>query len=94
MWIAGILLLLLSSGEYVSVNSSVDGAKITVGDPIAYTLTVTREESVKVELPPVGVNLGGFEIRDYHSEFLRNSEMCQFTGIRGQFTAIRDRSQY
>ena len=71
MLIAGLLLLLLplgSPGGYLSVKSAVDKAKITVGDPITYTLTVTRVESVKVDLPELGANLGGFEIRDYHQE--------------------------
>jgi len=71
MWIAIILLLFLplgSPGDYLSVKSSVDKAKITVGDPITYTLTVTRQESVKVVPPELGANLGGFEIRDYHQE--------------------------
>lgn len=63
-----LLLPLLSQGELVSIRSSVDKAKITVGDPITYTLSVTREESVKVDLPQLGINLGGFEIRDYKKE--------------------------
>ena len=68
MLIAGLLFLLLplgSSQGYLSIKSSIDKTKITVGDPITYTLTVTREESVKVQLPELGANLGGFEIRDY-----------------------------
>jgi hypothetical protein len=63
-----ILLPLLSQGELVSIRSSVDKAEITVGDPITYTLSVTREESVKVDLPHLGINLGGFEIRDYNQQ--------------------------
>ncbi|UCE18303.1 MAG: BatD family protein [Gemmatimonadota bacterium] len=51
--------------ERILVESSVDRSTITVGDPITYTLSITRAESVKVEPPEMGINLGQFEIRDY-----------------------------
>ena len=51
--------------ERILVESSVDRSTITVGDPITYTLTITRAESVVVRPPEMGVNLGQFEIRDY-----------------------------
>lgn len=55
----------LSQPSGVSVHSSVDRSAITVGDPIQYALTVRRGEKDTVEAPPVGIHLGGFEIRDY-----------------------------
>ncbi len=51
--------------ERISVSSSVDKSRITIGDLIRYTVTVTHDENVEVELPGLGANLGGFEIRDY-----------------------------
>lgn len=51
--------------ERISVSSSVDKSRITIGDLIRYTVTVTHDEHVEVELPGLGANLGGFEIRDY-----------------------------
>ncbi len=49
----------------ISVSSAVDKARITIGDLITYTVTVVHDEDVTVELPGLGANLGGFEIRDY-----------------------------
>ncbi len=49
----------------VSVSSSVDRSKITIGDLITYTIQVTHPDSVQVEMPGPAANLGGFEIRDY-----------------------------
>ncbi|MBN2030339.1 hypothetical protein JW824_08850 [bacterium] len=52
-------------GERISVSSSVDQSRITIGDLIRYTVTVTHDENVEVEMPGLGVNLGQFEVRDY-----------------------------
>ncbi|RKY91665.1 hypothetical protein DRQ15_04425 [candidate division KSB1 bacterium] len=57
---------LYAEGSKIAIESSVDRSKITIGDLIKYTVTVTRDESVKVQLPGLAENLGGFEIRDYH----------------------------
>lgn len=51
--------------DHISLQASVDKATITIGDLIIYTITVTRDENVEVQLPALGENLGGFEIRDY-----------------------------
>jgi hypothetical protein len=60
-----IPLLLGAQEGQILVESSVDRATITVGDPVTYTLTITRAESVVVRPPEMGINLGQFEIRDY-----------------------------
>ena len=52
-------------GERISVSSSVDKSRITIGDLVRYTVTVTHDENIEVEMPGLGANLGGFEIRDY-----------------------------
>ena len=49
----------------ISIQSTVSKSKITLGDTITYTVTVTREPDVKVKLPQLAENLGQFEIRDY-----------------------------
>jgi len=49
----------------LTVTSAVDKSRITIGDLIEYTVTVTHQKNVKVEMPGLGANLGGFEIRDY-----------------------------
>jgi len=50
----------------ISVSSKVDKSRITIGDLIKYTVTVTHNRDVKVKMPGLGANLGGFEIGDYH----------------------------
>ncbi len=49
----------------LTVTSAVDKSLITIGDLIEYTVTVAHQKGVKVEMPGLGANLGGFEIRDY-----------------------------
>jgi hypothetical protein len=49
----------------VTISSSVDKARIRIGDLITYTVTVTHDKDIRVEMPGLGANLGGFEIRDY-----------------------------
>jgi hypothetical protein len=49
----------------VSVTSAVDKSRITIGDLIRYTVTVTHPEGAEVRTPGTGANLGGFDIRAY-----------------------------
>ena len=49
----------------ISLSASVDRATITIGDLITYTVTVIHDKDVRVFMPSLGENLGGFEIRDY-----------------------------
>lgn len=60
--------------EDITVTSSVDKAKITIGDLITYTVTVTHHPKLRVEMPGLGANLGGFEIRDYEVHDPRKEE--------------------
>ena len=64
-----ILILLISSlviaeGK-VSLVAKVDKNKIKIGDLIQYSIIVTRDKNVNVEMPDLGANLGAFEIHDY-----------------------------
>jgi hypothetical protein len=52
-----------SSG--ISIVSSVDRSRMTIGDLVRYRVTVTHDPKIKVDMPGQGANLGGFEIRDY-----------------------------
>jgi len=71
LWVAVLLLVVLSGSQLgaqdapLSVTSAVNRSRITIGDLITYTVTVSSREDVKVEMPGLGANLGGFEIRDY-----------------------------
>ena len=63
-------LIALSGAAYaadpdVSITSSVDRSTVTVGDIIHYTLTVAWADGVDLTPPPLGINLGRFEVRDY-----------------------------
>lgn len=64
---AGISLFGKAKGEEapISLASSVDKSRITIGDLIHYTVTVTYQKDVTVKSPGPGANLGGFEIREY-----------------------------
>lgn len=49
----------------ISVESYVDRATITIGDRIVYTLKITTDPKIKLELLSLGSNLGAFEVKDY-----------------------------
>jgi hypothetical protein len=49
----------------ISIASSVDKSRITIGDLITYSITVSHDPDIQVQMPGLGANLGGFEIRDY-----------------------------
>ena len=61
----------------IEVNSSVDTSRITIGDRITYTLSIDHVDTMRVEKPGAGVNLGQFEIKDYKKKggSLKNSNM-------------------
>ena len=63
----------------ISLEAKVDKNKITIGDLIQYSIVVTRDENVDVEMPDLGANLGAFEIRDYNDPDpeKRNGEIVQ-----------------
>jgi len=52
----------------ISLSSRVDKSKITIGDLITYTVTVAYDEGMQIQMPGLGANLGGFEIRDYNEK--------------------------
>lgn len=54
-----------SSLALIEINSSVDTSRITIGDRINYEITIDYSDSLAIEHPGVGINLGQFEIKDY-----------------------------
>lgn len=56
----------LASNGRISLEAKVDKSKITIGDLIHYSIIVTRNANVTIEMPELGANLGAFEIRDYN----------------------------
>ena len=55
----------LAQEPQISLSSSIDKSRMTIGDLINYTVEVTHDKAVRVEMPGLGANLGGFDIRDY-----------------------------
>lgn len=50
----------------VSVESRIDKAEVSVGELVLYVVTVRHAPEIDVTMPPPGINLGGFEIREYN----------------------------
>ena len=69
--IIAILILVFLTGNLLAANSKValeakvNKNKIKIGDLIQYSIVVTRDEKVNIEMPNLGANLGAFEIHDY-----------------------------
>jgi hypothetical protein len=49
----------------IFLESKVDKAEVTIGDPIHYSLTANMQRRVSLSLPQLGSNLGEFDILDY-----------------------------
>ncbi|MFQ5706437.1 MAG: hypothetical protein ACE5HO_03260 [bacterium] len=65
--LAGLALaagLTYGQGGVPSVESKIDKTTITIGDVVTYSIIVTRDPDVQVDIP-LAANLGKFEIRDY-----------------------------
>ncbi|MFC1492510.1 hypothetical protein ACFL6O_01020 [candidate division KSB1 bacterium] len=50
----------------ISVESKVDKTSVTVGELVKYEINIRFSPEMTVAAPPPGINLGGFEIRDYN----------------------------
>jgi hypothetical protein len=55
----------LDDQPLIEVTSAVDTSRITIGDRLTYTITIDHVDTMRVERPGEGVNLGQFEIKDY-----------------------------
>ena len=80
--------------DQILIESSVDRSTITVGDPITYTLTITRAESVVVQPPEMGINLGQFEIRDYEIVEPRKTETDLITESYSYVISVYDVGEF
>jgi hypothetical protein len=49
----------------IEINSTVDTSRITIGDRIQYEIIIDYSDSLDIEHPGAGINLGQFEIKDY-----------------------------
>jgi hypothetical protein len=50
----------------VDVTSAVDHQSVFIGDLINYTVSITYDSTVRLTPPPIGANLGGFDVKEYH----------------------------
>jgi hypothetical protein len=80
-WIIGTLVLFTSppvlaqnepdtveSLKGIEIETSVDRAEVYIGDLITYQLTVIHDSTIELEPPPLGANLGAFDVKDYQSD--------------------------
>lgn len=49
----------------VTIETSVDRAEIYIGDLINYRLTIIHDSDIILTPPPIGANLGAFDVKDY-----------------------------
>jgi len=67
---AGALILIVPGSSFsqqgdVSVESRIDKSQVTVGELVLYEVIVKHSPDIEITMPPPGINLGGFEVRDY-----------------------------
>lgn len=52
----------------IEITTSVDNATIYVGDLITYSISITRDTNYSLVPPPLGANLGAFDVKDYQPD--------------------------
>lgn len=57
-----------SSTSGIKIESAVDRAEIYIGDLITYRLTIIYDSNIILSPPPIGANLGAFDVRDYETD--------------------------
>lgn len=54
----------------ITVETSVDRAEMFIGDLITYRLTITYDSTYELVPPPLGANLGAFDVKDYQTDII------------------------
>jgi hypothetical protein len=67
IWLSLCLAFVLTMpvSAQVSLSSKVDRDRITIGDRILYSVTISRSPEIEIMTPGLAANLGQFEIKDY-----------------------------
>jgi hypothetical protein len=52
----------------IEIETSVDRVESYIGDLITYTLTITYDSTYDLIPPPLGANLGAFDVKDYQPD--------------------------
>jgi hypothetical protein len=58
----------VSSLPGIEIQTSVDRAESYIGDLITYKLTITCDSTYRLTPPPLGANLGAFDVKDYEPD--------------------------
>ncbi len=52
----------------IEIETTVDKAEVFIGDLVNYTITITYDSSIELLPPPLGANLGAFDVKDYQTD--------------------------
>ena len=58
----------IKSAPGITVETSVDRSEIYIGDLINYRLTIIHDSNIVLTPPPIGANLGAFDVKDYQTD--------------------------
>jgi hypothetical protein len=58
----------VSSLSGITIETSVDKAEVFIGDLVNYKVTVIYDSSIELLPPPLGANLGAFDVKDYETD--------------------------
>ncbi len=54
----------------IEIETSVDKAEIYVGDLLNYSVVITYDSTYELIPPPLGANLGAFDVKDYQTDLM------------------------
>ena len=60
----------VQSAPGITIETAVDRSEVYIGDLIRYRLTITHDSSISLTPPPIGANLGAFDVKDYEADDL------------------------
>ncbi len=52
----------------IEIETTVDKAEVYIGDLVNYTITVIYDSTIELLPPPLGANLGAFDVKDYQTD--------------------------
>ncbi len=58
----------------IEIQTSVDRTEILIGDLIQYSLVIIHDSTVQLIPPPLGANLGAFDVKDYKPDRVTHLE--------------------
>ncbi len=58
----------VKSAPGITIETSVDRSEIYIGDLIKYTLAIIHDSDIVLTPPPIGANLGAFDVKDYQTD--------------------------